>query len=224
VPLLETALAFCELATNAPILPAHMPLWWRKPSWFDIHPGYRYTNMCHCLYRLGFAPEMESVTNEGLRKWHEDLWKYLDAVCTYMEWPLHSKVVKVNAQTDPRLEICSDLLGSYQLKVYHQLNSQKVDDLPSILFARVREQPPPGPSTIIEYLPNGDTEMRFLDNGQGIISALTSTILDEFYFSDDLRLSRSLLAGFPPDARRPVADALEEQLAIRGLSQALHPA
>lgn len=55
----------------------------------------------------------------------------------------------------------------------------------------------------------------------GINAALITTTLYEFYFCDDLRSSISLLEGFPDQIRRDIADSIELELAIRGLSAAL---
>lgn len=214
-PMIETILAFSELALNPPIFPAHLPMWKRKPTWYDIHPGYRYANLCHCLRRVGFAPQLDTST-----AWHGALWEYMDSVCEYMEWPLHSKVVAANARSDTGLFEDSPTVTPYQKDMYIQLNAQKLTSLPSLFVAMVPDGSAIGPAATIEYPPDGPAQGRILD-GQGLIAALVATILYEFYFSDNLCSSISLLEGFPDHVRRDIADSLEHELGIRRLSAAL---
>jgi hypothetical protein len=214
-PMIETILAFSELALNPPIFPAHLPMWQRKPTWHDIHPGYRYANLCHCLRRVGFAPKLDSST-----AWHEALWEYIDSVCEYMEWPLHSKVVAASTHSDVGLIKDSSAVTPYQKNVYVQLNAQKLASLPSVFLAMIPNGSDVGPAATIEYSPGGSAEGRILD-ARGMRAALVTTILYEFYFSDNLGLSISLLEGFPDQARRDIAESLEHELGIRGLSDAL---
>jgi hypothetical protein len=214
-PMIETILAFSELALNPPIFPAHLSMWQRKPTWYDLHPGYRYADLCHCLRRVGFAPKVNTSTT-----WHGALWEYMDSVCEYMEWPLHSKVVAASAHSDADLIKDSSKVTPYQKSVYIKLNAQKLASLPSVFLATVPNGSAIGPAAIIEYSPDGSAEGRILD-ARGMRAALVTTILYEFYFSGDLRASMSLLEGFPNQVRRDIAESLEHEMGIRGLSEAL---
>ena len=51
----ETIIAFAELALNPALLPCQVSLWTRKPTWFDLHPGYRFCDLCHNMAKIGLC-------------------------------------------------------------------------------------------------------------------------------------------------------------------------
>lgn len=217
--LLTTALAFCELAVNPAIAPGHLGLWTKKPTWHDIHPGYRYTDLCHTLGRLGYAPGRWPDDDEPLR--HAELITYLDGVCDYMEWPRHSEVMARTACSSDVVRTNFPDVSTTQIEILRRLNELKQHDLPRVWFAAMPSETGTSPTAVIEYLPDGSTEIRTTDGGAGVRATLLTTLLDELYFSDRLDMTASLVQGFPAEAHAPLAEGTEALLGVTGLADAL---
>ncbi|MGV8081013.1 MAG: hypothetical protein AB2L22_13275 [Syntrophales bacterium] len=211
----ETYLALAELAMNPPILPSQLHLWKRKPSWFDIHPGYRFSNLCLSISRIGSCPEL----GRDINKWHEPFMNYLDHASRYMEWPIYSESMNSIMQFNSG---SNSLFVSRQIEAKKKLITVKLNNIGAYLLGQSNPQIDKDcmPIAIL----GNET---FVDNcepgqlGFNMLPVLNSILLNEIYFGNSIKLTASLLWPFEESAVNALSHKLEEFTMVEGIADAL---
>ncbi len=220
LPLAPTFLALCELAINPAVLPNQWSIWSRKPTWFDIQPGYRFCNMVRCLDRIGMCWDIED--DRDPQTWHDGLHAYLERVCEYMEWPSYETTLRT-ARADGKTLSSNGAVqfAEFQLDCFQSLAREKQVQLPAVLLSWTREWSDLdrlSPGATIEHAQSGGSK-RITRNGKGYIAGLLGSLILELYFADDLATTASMLRVTEPDEREAILDVLAELSGVADLQE-----
>ena len=217
IGIFETYLAFAELAMNPAILPGQLHLWKRKPTWFDVQPGYRFYNLCYATHRFGGCPKLGKNPEE----WSDQLIHYIEHAATYMEWPSYRESIKVLCELEiPEFDLLSMGHGTAGVK---RLAEMKLENLVSYLFGQVglnKLEPECLPLAIIG--PVFYINIHYEDKiGIRLLPSLISLLLNEFYFSNSLEFTAGILSVCGRKQCTQYASMLEDITAIEGVGEAL---